>query len=73
MKRILLSLFALVVFGSVHAKTITLTVKTTRRQTVTGFGAACCDGAMRPYGTDKKPAQLLYGPTSKVGLNISKL
>jgi glucuronoarabinoxylan endo-1,4-beta-xylanase len=73
MKRILLSLFALVMFGSVHAKTITLTVKTTHRQTVTGFGAACCDGAMRPYGTDKKPAQLLYGPTSKVGLNILRV
>ena len=73
MKQILITFFALAVAVSAPAKTYTLTVKTTRYQTVTGFGAACCDGAMRPYGTDKKPAQLLYGPTSKVGLNILRV
>jgi glucuronoarabinoxylan endo-1,4-beta-xylanase len=50
-----------------------LTIKDTRYQTVTGFGAACCDGAMCPFGTDTNPVRLLYGPTSKVGLNIMRM
>lgn len=56
-----------------HAATVILTVNKTTKQTITGFGAACCDGAMCPYGTDTKPVQLLYGPTSKIGLNIMRM
>ncbi len=73
MKRIFTSIFVLAVALSVHALTITLTVNSTRKQTVTGFGAACCDGAMCPFGTDTQPVKLLYGPTSKIGLNIMRM
>ena len=55
------------------ATTITVTVNSTRYQTVTGFGAACCDGAMCPFGEDTQPVRLLYGPTSKIGLNIMRM
>lgn len=55
-----------------QAGNITITVKNVRKQTITGFGAACCDGAMKPYGTDTQPVKLLYGPTSKIGLNIMR-
>ncbi len=58
---------------ALHAKTITVTVSSVRYQTVTGFGAADCDGAMCPFGTDTQPVKLLYGPTSKIGLNIMRM
>ena len=58
---------------SVHSAKITVTVYNTPQQTITGFGAACCDGAMCPYGTDTNPVKLLYGPTSKIGLNIMRM
>ena len=72
MKKYFAALFALVSVTATHAATIKLTVSDTRYQTVTGFGAACCDGAMKPYGTDTKPVQLLYGEQSKIGLNIMR-
>ena len=55
------------------ARPIGLTIYNTPKQTITGFGAACCDGAMCPYATDTKPVQLLYGPQSKIGLNIMRM
>ena len=67
------SILALTAITAVAATTITLTVNNARRQTVTGFGAASCDGAMKPYGTDTNPVKLLYGPTSKIGLNIMRM
>ena len=73
MKRFLSSVFVLVAATSIHAATISMTVNATRKQTVTGFGAACCDGAMCPYGNDTQPVKLLYGPTSKIGLNIMRM
>ena len=73
MKRYFISMIALAAAVSIQAATITLTVKDTRKQTVTGFGAACCDGAMYPYGTDTQPVKLLFGPTSKIGLNIMRM
>ena len=73
MKHILTTLFALAATTAACAKTITVTVRNVRYQTVTGFGAAACDGAMCPYGTDIKPVQLLYGPNSKIGLNIMRM
>ena len=73
MKTLLTSFLALAAAAAVHAGVITVTVDSTRYQTVTGFGAAACDGAMCPFGTDTKPVTLLYGPTSKIGLNIMRM
>ena len=51
-----------------------LVVYETRKQTVTGFGGACCDGAMKPFGTDNACVSKLYGDkTSKIGLNILRM
>ena len=50
-----------------------LTVYDTRKQTVTGFGGACCDGAMKPFGTDNACVGKLYGAKSKIGLNILRM
>ena len=73
MKRAPLLLFALTLAASASAKTITVAVNSTRYQTITGFGAACCDGAMCPFGNDTQPVKLLYGRTSKIGLNIMRM
>ena len=72
-RKILSFLFTLTVSCSVQSKTLTIMVNDTRYQRVTGFGAACCDGAMCPYGTDTQPVRLLYGPKSKIGLNIMRM
>ena len=64
---------ALVAATAVHAAVITVTVSDTQYQTITGFGAAACDGAMCPFGTDTQPVKLLYGPSSKIGLNIMRM
>ena len=58
---------------AIHAGTINVTVSDTRYQTVTGFGAACCDGAMCPYANDTEPVKLLYGAESPIGLNIMRM
>ena len=73
MKQILTTLLALAAIAAVHARTITVIVNSTRYQTITGFGAAACDGAMCPFGTDTQPVRLLYGPSSKIGLNIMRM
>ena len=73
MKRVFSSIIALVAVVSVHAGNINLTVTDTRYQTITGFGAACCDGAMCPFGSDTQPVKLLYGTESKIGLNIMRM
>ena len=73
MKKILLLLLTMAAASQIHAKNITITVTKTKYQTVTGFGAACCDGAMYPYGSDTKPVTLLYGKQSKIGLNIMRM
>lgn len=51
----------------------TITVTSDRLQTITGFGAASCFGAMEPYGKDTTPAKLLYGDESAIGLNIMRM
>jgi len=56
-----------------QAEMITVTVDNTRYQKITGFGAAACDGAMCPLGTDTQPVKLLYGPESEIGLNIMRM
>ena len=73
MKRIPLLFFVLALAATANAITIKITVNDTRYQTVTGFGAAACDGAMCPFANDTQPVKLLYGPTSKVGLNIMRM
>ena len=73
MNKIILSILALATAGAIHAGTITVTVTSNRCQTITGFGAACCDGAMCPLGTDTQPVKLLYGAESKIGLNIMRM
>ena len=74
MKKIIISMIALATLTAVHAATpVTITVNTKQLQTITGFGAACCDGAMCPFGTDTNPVKLLYGPESKIGLNIMRM
>ena len=75
MKRIFTTIIALVaVIGIQAAKPRTsLTVYDTRKQTVTGFGGACCDGAMCPLGNDTESVKLLYGPESEIGLNILRM
>ena len=73
MKQVVTTILALAAATMLYAGNITLTVKDTRYQTITGFGAACCDGAMCPYSTDTNPVKLLYGPQSKIGLNIMRM
>lgn len=73
MKKILISIIALVATTAAQSASVTLTVNKVQKQTITGFGAACCDGAMCPFGTDTQPVKLLYGPTSKIGLNIMRM
>lgn len=50
-----------------------LKVSATKKQTVTGFGGACCDGAMKPFGSDDACIGRLYGKKSKIGLNILRM
>ena len=73
MKHLLISVAALTIASAIHAQNLTVSVSDTRYQTITGFGAACCDGAMCPFGTDTQPVKLLYGPKSKIGLNIMRM
>ena len=72
MKKIFVTILALTAVAAAQAA-VKLTVYNTRYQTITGFGAACCDGAMKPHGTDTKPVKLLYGEDSPVGLNIMRM
>ena len=58
--------------AAVQAATITVNVSNTRYQTITGFGAAACWGAMRPID-DVEVIKLLYGEDSPVGLNIVRM
>lgn len=74
MKKALTLIAALAAATALQAQsTISVTVAKTKCQKITGFGAAACDGAMCPFGTDTQPVKLLYGPTSKVGLNIMRM
>ena len=70
---ILVLVLALAAAAAGHARSVTVTVSNTRYQTITGFGAAACDGAMCPYASDTNPVKLLYGKESKIGLNIMRM
>ena len=75
MKRIVTSIIVLVAALGIQAAkpTYSITVYNTRKQTVTGFGGACCDGAMKPFGNDYACVSKLYGAKSKIGLNILRM
>ena len=77
MKRILTSIMmVLVAVTTIQAggkPSTSLKVYATKKQTVTGFGGACCDGAMKPFGEDNACVGKLYGPISKIGLNILRM
>ena len=75
MKKILLLFLAITVATGIQAAKprTSLQVYDTRMQTVTGFGGACCDGAMKPFGTDNACVSKLYGYKSKIGLNILRM
>lgn len=73
MKKVFITLVVVLISTVVQAATAVLIVNKKEAQTITGFGGACCDGAMYPYGTDTAPVRLLYGPTSKIGLNIMRM
>ena len=73
LRRLSLAIVALAAVTVTEAATVTVTVRDTRYQKITGFGAACCDGAMCPFGSDTNPVKLLYGPQSKIGLNIMRM
>ena len=76
MKRI----FTFVIIGLVVSTAVqaakprtSLKIYATQKQKVSGFGGACCDGAMKPFGTDNACVSKLYGPKSKIGLNIMRM
>ena len=75
MKKILFSLIVLLGVTAVYAgkPRTTLKVSSTKKQTVTGFGGACCDGAMKPFAEDNAPVDKLYGADSEIGLNILRM
>ena len=74
MRKIFTIIIALAAMTTVYAKPkVTVTISSNRLQKITGFGAACCDGAMKPFGTDTGPVKKLYGEESEVGLNIMRM
>ena len=73
MRKIITTILAAAALTTVQASTYVVTVNNVRQQTITGFGAACCDGAMCPYGSDTNPVKLLYGQQSPIGLNIMRM
>ena len=73
MNKVITSIFLLMVATAIHAAVHLIVVQKKQYQTVTGFGAACCDGQMCPLGNDTQPVKLLYGPTSEIGLNIMRM
>ena len=73
LRHLSVGVFLLAAASTVYAEEVKVKVTNTHYQTVTGFGAACCDGAMCPFGNDTRPVELLYGPISKVGLNIMRM
>jgi glucuronoarabinoxylan endo-1,4-beta-xylanase len=73
-KKIITTVFALaLVTGVFAAKRFYMTITDNRLQTITGFGAACCYGAMEPYANDTQPVKLLFGDESPIGLNIMRM
>lgn len=72
MKHFLLTICMTAAALTSGAAVIKVNVDTTKCQKVTGFGAAACSGLMAPI-QDVNVIKLLYGPDSKVGLNIVRM
>ena len=74
MRKIITLFLALTVITAAYAlPKVTITITGNRLQTITGFGAACCYGAMEPFASDTQPVKLLYGDESAIGLNIMRM
>lgn len=74
MRKIITTVFMLAAVTIVNAQQkVTLHVTGNQLQKITGFGAACCFGAMEPFAKDTKPVELLYGDESAIGLNIMRM
>ena len=74
MRKIITTVFMLAAVTIVNAKQkVTINISATPLQTITGFGAACCFGAMEPFAKDTNPVKLLYGDESAIGLNIMRM
>ena len=74
MKKIITTVLALALVTNIFAtKRFLITITDNRLQTITGFGAACCYGAMEPYANDTQPVKLLFGDESPIGLNIMRM
>lgn len=71
-KLIIASLAAMLLPAAAGAAVIKVTVDSIRYQYITGFGAAACYGLMEPI-RDTSVVNQLYGPDSKVGLNILRM
>lgn len=72
-KRLLLSLLGIATGLSAMAQaTVTLSVSQTRKQTITGFGAAAMEHLMRPI-QEATMITKAYGPNSEIGLNILRM
>ena len=74
MRKIITLFLALTAITAAYAlPKVTITITGNRLQTITGFGAACCYGAMEPFASDTQPVKLLYGDESAIGLNIMRM
>ena len=74
MRKIIISVLMLAAATSIFAQPIfNINVTANPLQKITGFGAACCYGAMEPFAKDTNPVKLLYGDESEIGLNIMRM
>ena len=75
MKRFFILMILIVAVTAMEAAKprTSLKVYATKKQHVTGFGGACCDGAMKPFGENNACVGKLYGKKSKIGLNILRM
>ena len=74
MRKSIITILALTALTTIQARPkVTINISSNRLQTITGFGAASCYGAMEPYANDTNPVKLLYGEESAIGLNIMRM
>lgn len=72
-KRLIVSLLGCAMSFVAMAQTmVTLSVSQTRKQTITGFGAAAMEHLMRPI-QEASMITKAYGPNSEIGLNILRM
>ena len=74
MKKIFTSLIVLMTVIEIQAaQPDNITVYSTTKQHITGFGGACCDGAMKPFGSDYACVNTLYSKRGEIHLNILRM